>query len=108
MRRDLAADLAARFEEVNAETIVGIRALKERDHAHMHMIDAAIATGERDETLWLNGTDSRGVEMRIIILIFPYLGAANCLVPKFFKRKSILAKNWASSVFSRLPASASR
>jgi FixJ family two-component response regulator len=31
--------------------------------------------------------------------------ATNCLVPKFFKRKSILA-NWASSVFSRLPASA--
>ena len=42
------------------------------------------------------------VEMRID---FPLVGAANCLVPKFFKRKSILA-NWPSSVFSRLPASA--
>jgi hypothetical protein len=42
------------------------------------------------------------VEMRIDL---PLLGATNCLVPKFLKRKSILA-NWASSVFSRLPASA--
>jgi len=51
VRRDL-ADLAARFEEVNAETIVEIRALR-NEITHMHMIDAAIAT-ERDETLWLN------------------------------------------------------
>jgi hypothetical protein len=51
VRRDL-ADLAARFEEVNAETIVEIRALR-NEFTHMHMIDAAIAT-ERDETLWLN------------------------------------------------------
>jgi hypothetical protein len=51
VRRDL-ADLAARFEEVSAETIVEIRALR-NEITHMHMIDAAIAT-ERDETLWLN------------------------------------------------------
>jgi hypothetical protein len=51
VHRDL-ADLAARFEEVNAETIVEIRALR-NEITHMHMIDAAIAT-ERDETLWLN------------------------------------------------------
>ena len=51
VRRDL-ADLAARFEEVNAETIVEIRALR-NEITHMHMIDAAIAT-ERDETLWPN------------------------------------------------------
>ena len=51
VRRDL-ADLAARFEEINAETIVEIRALR-NEITHMHMIDAAIAT-ERDETLWLN------------------------------------------------------
>jgi hypothetical protein len=51
VRRDL-ADLAARFEEVNAETIVAIRALQGRYHAHA-LIDAAIAS-ERDETLWLN------------------------------------------------------
>jgi hypothetical protein len=57
VRRDL-ADLAASFEEVNAETIVKIRALR-NEIRHMHMIDAAIAT-ERDETLWLNRTDSRG------------------------------------------------
>jgi hypothetical protein len=43
---------AARFGEVNAETIVEIRALR-NEITHMHMIDAAIAT-ERDETLWLN------------------------------------------------------
>ena len=51
VRRDL-ADLAARFEEVNAETILEIRVLR-NEITHMHMIDAAIAT-ERDETLWLN------------------------------------------------------
>ena len=51
VRRDL-ADLAARFEEVNAETILEIRALR-NEITHMHMIDAAIAT-ERDERLWLN------------------------------------------------------
>ena len=87
------------MREVNAETIVEIRALR-NEITHMHMIDAAIAT-ERDETLaQLNRFT--WVEMRID---FPVLGAANCPVPKFFKRKSILA-NWASSVFSRLPASA--
>ena len=42
------------------------------------------------------------VEMRIDLAL---LGTINYQVPKFFKRKSILA-NWASSVFSRLPASA--
>jgi hypothetical protein len=42
------------------------------------------------------------VEMRIDL---PLLGTINYLVSKFFKRKSILA-NWASSVCSRLPASA--
>ena len=48
----------------------------------MHMIDAAIAT-ERDETLaQLNRFT--WVEMRIDFLV---LGAANCPVPKFFKRK---------------------
>jgi hypothetical protein len=41
------------------------------------------------------------VEMRIDL---PLLGTINYAVPKFFKRKSILA-NWASSVFSRLPTS---
>jgi hypothetical protein len=51
VHRDL-ADLAARFEEVNAETIVEIRALR-NEITHMHMIDATITT-ERDETLWLN------------------------------------------------------
>ena len=35
VRRDL-ADLAARFEEVNAETIVEIRALQGRDPAHAY------------------------------------------------------------------------
>ena len=43
-----------------------------------------------------------GVEMRIDL---PLLGTVNYAVPKFFKRKSILA-NWASSMFSRLPTSA--
>ena len=42
------------------------------------------------------------VEMRIDL---PLLGTINYGVPKLFKRKSIFA-NWASSVFSRLPASA--
>jgi hypothetical protein len=42
------------------------------------------------------------VEMRIDLAL---LGTIKYLVPKFFERKSILA-NWASSVFSRLPASA--
>jgi hypothetical protein len=51
VRREL-ADLAARSEEVNAETIVEIRA-RRNEITHMHMIDAAIAA-ERDETLWLN------------------------------------------------------
>jgi hypothetical protein len=99
VRRDL-ADLAARFEEVNAETIVEIRALR-NEITHMHMIDAAIAT-ERDESFVAQLNRFTWVEMRID---FPLLGATICLVPKFFKRKSILA-NWVSSVFSRLPASA--
>jgi hypothetical protein len=98
VRRDL-ADLAARFEEVNAETILEIRALG-NEITHMHMIDAAIATERRDVVPQLNRFT--WVEMRIDL---PLLGATNCLVPKFLKRKSILA-NWASSVFSRLPASA--
>jgi FixJ family two-component response regulator len=42
------------------------------------------------------------VEMRIDL---PLTRATNCPVPEFSKRKGILA-NWASSVFSRLPASA--
>jgi CheY-like chemotaxis protein len=42
------------------------------------------------------------VEMRIDL---PLLGTITYPVRKFFKRKSILA-NWASSMFSRLPASA--
>jgi hypothetical protein len=69
------------LRQVNAETIVEIRALR-NEITHMHMIDAAIAT-ERDETLaQLNRFT--WVEMRID---FPVLGAANCPVPKFFKRK---------------------
>jgi hypothetical protein len=45
------------------------------------------------------------VEMRIDLPLLGTIVTIDYLVPKFFKRKSILA-NWASSAFSRLPASA--
>jgi hypothetical protein len=81
VRRDL-ADLAARFEEVNAETIVEIRALR-NEITHMHMIDAAIAT-ERDESFVAQLNRFTWVEMRID---YPYLVQQFVWSPSFSRGK---------------------